>query len=407
MGLFNRPTSKVASGSSKADNQSDDIFSHSNEYASIVAEQGRWRKEKAERAKSKREGKRKSEEGVGRSPEKTNGRTPKKKQSEESPKRRRLPGNEIGGLLKRSGIDVDSDGEDEEEEIMMEAVDEERESPKKARPGRRVGRQDPGSAAVENVATSEVIELGDSTDDEASKGGSAGKGPAQRPAPVQDEDDESDEELAALARQARHRRLQRNPSSMSATPDVTSKASPSQSGHADSNHLDQPPPDPPVKMLIVSRIADTGPLIVYRKLSQNLKEVRIAWCRHQGFDEDFTQRIFLIHRMRRVYDVTTCRSLGLDTDAEGKITMKGAEGKEGVDQLALEAVTEDIFNQLRDEKAKEDAKRTGQWDPEAYVETEEEAPAEKPAAEQLLGIVLKAKDKPDFKLKVKPVSQQT
>lgn len=158
-------------------------------------------------------------------------------------------------------------------------------------------------------------------------------------------------------------------------------------------------------ILVYSQIANTNPLKVYRKLSQNLREIRLAWCKRQGFNESFTESVFLIHRTRKVYDVTTCKSLGLETDAEGNITMKGAEGKEGCDQVALEAVTQDIYDKMLAEKDREDAKRRDKWDPAAEAGAEEEETAPEPAAEEFIGLVLRARGKPDFKLKVKPVSQ--
>jgi hypothetical protein len=157
---------------------------------------------------------------------------------------------------------------------------------------------------------------------------------------------------------------------------------------------------------LYSQIANTNPLKVYRKLSQNLREVRLAWCKRQGFTESFTESVFLVHRMRKVYDVTTCKSLGLESDAEGNVTMKGAEGKEGVDQVAIEAVTQDIYDKLLADKDREDAKRRGQWDPatQAGAEHGTETAAE-PIAEELIGLVFRARGKPDFKLRVKQVSQ--
>ncbi|KAM0722015.1 hypothetical protein Q7P37_002941 [Cladosporium fusiforme] len=410
MGLFNRPTSTAPTDGSPGDDNPQDIFSHSNSYSSILAEQERRRKEKAEKQKGKKEGKRKSDEGFEESPRRGSEQTTKKKQNDESPKRRRISGHDIGGLLKKSGISVDLDVEDEEEEeeaIVMEPSNEQSESPRKERLSRRVGRESSASAKTSKKAASEVIELGESSDDEAPMADSTNRQGAHQPAPVQEADDESDEELAELARQARQRRIQ--PQSNSGTPDAASKVSPFQSGAANPPHTDRNAPtsqDAPVKFFISSPIANTKELIVYRKLSQNLKEIRLAYCKRQGFDETFTQQVFFIHRMRRVYDVTTCRSLGLDVDAEGNITMKGAEGKDGVEKVALELVTEDIFNQMRNDKAKADAKRTGQWDPEDEADAEDEAQAAKPAAAEYLGLVLKAKDKPDFRLRVKPVSQQ-
>ena len=103
--------------------------------------------------------------------------------------------------------------------------------------------------------------------------------------------------------------------------------------------------------------------------------------------------------------MTTCHSLGLETDAEGNITMKGAEGKEGVDQVALEAVTDDMYKMMLDEKAKDEAKSLKQWEVGGEDDAEDEATSAQPPQEERVGLVLKAKGKQDFKLQVKWVSQ--
>jgi hypothetical protein len=74
-----------------------------------------------------------------------------------------------------------------------------------------------------------------------------------------------------------------------------------------SNPLD----DPVVQILISSEIANTKPLLVHRKMSQGLREVRLAWCNRQNFDPEIQSSIYLTWKGRRVFDVTTCRSLGI------------------------------------------------------------------------------------------------
>jgi hypothetical protein len=393
MGLFNRPASVAATNAASGSNAPTDMFSHSQSYSAILAEQEQRRKEKAEK-RVKKEGKRKSDEGIEESPKRKKRESPKKR-SDDTP-RRRISGNDIGNLLRESGLSRYADEESEDEQIVMEEVREKSRSPLKAtrskvtRSSSRVSGKSPADA--------EVIEVVESSGDEMQTNG------AQRghdTAPVEEEDDESDEELAALARQARQRRLQRM---QAATPDNATK-SPTPRETASDSPQTLPLPDPPVKILVVSQIDKTNPLMVYRKLSQNLKEIRLAWCQRQGLDDAFTDNVFLIHRMRKVYDVTTCRSLGLETDADGNITMKGAEGKEGVDQVALEAVTQDIYDRMLADKERADAKRREQWDPAANAGAGDETNPAEPVAEEFIGLVLKAKGKPDFKLKVKPVSQ--
>jgi len=401
MGLFNRPKSTATTNASGSDGPVD-IFSHSQSYSEVLAERAereRRRKEKAEK-RVKSEGKRKSDEGVeDDSPKRSRRETPKKKKSEETPMRR-ISGLDVGSLLREAGLPKDFDGDSEDEQIVMEDVTEQHESPSRA-PRARITRTS-ARANGNGYSDADAIELGGSSSDE---GQTNGKRRSNNAMPAEEEDDESDEELAALARQARQRRLQRT---HAATPDTATKSPTPREATSRSPHTGlqaAPWPDPPVMILVYSQIANTNPLKVYRKLSQNLREIRLAWCKRQGFSETFTESVFLVHRMRKVYDVTTCKSLGLDTDAEGNITMKGAEGKEGVDQVALEAVTQDIYDKLLAQKDREDAKRRGQWEPAAEPGAEEAEAVTEPAAEEFIGLVFRARGKPDFKLRVKPVSQ--
>lgn len=398
MGLFNRPKSTATASAASGSDGPVDIFSHSQSYTEILAEQQRQRESAGKRVK--KEGKRKSDEGVDESPKRNKKETPRKtsrRKSEETPMKR-ISGLDVGGLLKEAAIPSYRDEESEDEQIFMEDVREKSRSPIKAA-RTRITRSS-GRATGNGHNDTDAIELGGSSSDEAHTNG------ANNAVPGEEEDEESDEELAVLARQARQRRLQRT---HAATPDTTTKSPTPREISSGSPHAGPQSsslPDPPVTILVFSQIDNTNPLKVYRKLSQNLKEIRLAWCKRQGFDESFTQGIFLVHRTRKVYDVTTCKSLGLETDAEGNITMKGAEGKEGVDQVALEAVTQDIYDRMLAEKERDDAKRRDKWDPDAEAGAEEEeTTAAQPVAEEMIGLVFRAKGKPDFKLKVKPVSQ--
>ena len=85
--------------------------------------------------------------------------------------------------------------------------------------------------------------------------------------------------------------------------------------------------------------------------------------------------------------------------------MKGADGKDGVDKVHLEAVTEEIFGEMKLEKEIEAKRRSGELPPEedASAGAAEEAAAiqEKSAT---IKLILRAKGREDFKLIVKPVS---
>ncbi|KAJ5818284.1 hypothetical protein N7474_003875 [Penicillium riverlandense] len=74
-------------------------------------------------------------------------------------------------------------------------------------------------------------------------------------------------------------------------------------------------PEPNVQILISSDIINTKPLLVHRKMSQGLREVRLAWCKRQNFTEDMQSSVYLTWKGRRLFDVTTCKSLGLNMDS--------------------------------------------------------------------------------------------
>ncbi|KAL5332192.1 ubiquitin-2 like Rad60 SUMO-like-domain-containing protein [Aspergillus crustosus] len=67
-----------------------------------------------------------------------------------------------------------------------------------------------------------------------------------------------------------------------------------------------------LQILITSPLANTKPLMVHRKMSQSLKGVRLAWCIRQNIPKDLHSTIFLTWKGRRLFDVTTCRSLNID-----------------------------------------------------------------------------------------------
>lgn len=75
-----------------------------------------------------------------------------------------------------------------------------------------------------------------------------------------------------------------------------------------------PIPDPIVRLLVTSQIPNTKPLLINRKMSQSLREVRLAWAKHQGYTPEVQSDIYLTWKGRRLFDVTTCRSLGIKID---------------------------------------------------------------------------------------------
>ena len=380
MSLFNRPAwaKQQLSDDDEEDRPETNIFSHSHSYNDIVAEQEKRKKEKEERKKAKAERRTSGKREVKDEPNR-----------ETSPKRRRITSDESEKLLKSVGLPARLEGDEHDHSAEESAPM--RRSPRKQKVGHPPRRAD-------------VIDLGGSSD-EAEDGGIQTAPGVSRPnpaAPVDEVREDSDDEFAELARKARQQRQQTNNRS-SHTP-IPGVASPSPGLGSSHNTNHNRPPDPTIQLLITSPLPGTNPLIVHRKLSQRTAEIRHAWCQKQGFSKEYAEGVFFVHRTRRVYDVTTCRSLGLNVDEFGNVTMRGAEGKEDVDKVHLEAVTEDVFQQMKEAKEREAQGQDGEAPAEG--EMEENAPA---AANQesLIRLVLKAKGQNDFKLKVKAVSVQS
>ncbi|KAL8954048.1 MAG: hypothetical protein Q9222_000105 [Ikaeria aurantiellina] len=277
--------------------------------------------------------------------------------------------------------------------------------------------------AVKEVASkqiplpSNIIDLeGDEEVDEEDSSETREESPIEviavkRPAPNQDDDDlfHSDDEFAELARKARELAEKKKALANGSTvpPDPLSSIVKDQNIGPESNRSNARPasniPDPTVSILITSRIPNTNPLIVNRKVSQRLKEVRLVWCQRQGFAPEFTTAVFLTWRGKRLFDVTSCKSLGVGVDANGKIVLKGQKDILGEEegQLHMEAMTEELLEDYQRMKRQE-----------SHVEEQrvtemkaEQPPGEAPEAQ--VRIILKAPGHSDFKLIVKPITRMS
>jgi hypothetical protein len=100
-----------------------------------------------------------------------------------------------------------------------------------------------------------------------------------------------------------------------------------------------------VQILITSEIENTKPLIVHRKASQSLREVRLAWCKRQGLPEEMQLSVFLTWKGRRLFDVTTCKSLGVNNvnnNSDGFPDFHYQSVDDGP-RVHMEAVMDDCF----------------------------------------------------------------
>ena len=217
-----------------------------------------------------------------------------------------------------------------------------------------------------------------------------------------DEQPPSDEEFPELARQARDkaRRKRLEADIVSTTPDPSpSGSSNSQLQRSQSLRQSTPPPpapDPVLQILITSTIPNTEPLIVNRKLSQRLKEVRITWIERQQFTSDFAETVFLTWRGRRLFDVASCKSLGITVDPNGNIRTRGDSLEDLDGKIHMEAMTAEIFEAYKKAKMHEVTERTGASAEEPIIEEAKKEPQ--------IRIILKARGFADVKILVKPVS---
>ena len=214
----------------------------------------------------------------------------------------------------------------------------------------------------------------------------------------------SDEEFPELARRAREKaklkrmEKEKQPSAALDSPALTTTELSFEGTNV--RHIEPmpppPPPDPIVNILITSQIANTKPLIINRRLTQRLKDVRVTWCQRQGFNAETAASIFLTWRGKRLFDVTTCKSLGIGVDADGNVSLTGQRDALGEDnrQLHMEAMTDEIMDGYKR------AKNASAMNP---THNDVEEIAEPPKQPQGTKIILRSKDYEDFKLIVKAV----
>ena len=169
----------------------------------------------------------------------------------------------------------------------------------------------------------------------------------------------------------------------------TAKKSFAEKNHAQTAHdsfgFDNPMDmDPPVQILITSDMEGAIPLCVKRKMSQKLREARFAWCDRQSLPQHPSPKlrsaVFLTWKREKVYDYTTCSSLGLKLDDLDGMTDGTLEGK-----VHLEAWTEEAFAIAQ------------------KAENEEDQTDEEPEEEQdvKIKLVMAAKDMEPVKLVVR------
>ncbi|OCL06548.1 hypothetical protein AOQ84DRAFT_440760 [Glonium stellatum] len=388
--FFKKPSWATAESKSESPQTPIDVFSHSSEsFAEIIAEQER--RKKAKLRKKQEAQKRKENEGrenkrrriSTEAEEDRHSLSPTSSRRRSSKDRSRTP-HDLTAVINSSPKSAKQHINSQSLAARHDEVAKTSNSPKKQ---------------------SVVIELSDScnsSDDDLYKpptpiGVIVPK--IQRAKEPQDEDDqEVDPEFRALAAKAREkRRLQE----LGAT-EPTGSGGPSRTSSSFSRPAlaaSPPAPDPIVKIFISSAIPDTVPLLVSRKLSQRLQEVRKAWCSRQNFSEDMADSVFFTYRNRRLWDVTTCKSLGIEVDSSGNIRQKDDLDlySENDGRIHLEAVTMETWE--------DNKRRAGKAHTEEPEEEEQDIFEYEPAIEEpKFRLFLKARGYEDFRLQVNPTS---
>jgi hypothetical protein len=157
--------------------------------------------------------------------------------------------------------------------------------------------------------------------------------------------------------------------------------------------------DPTIEILITSKMEGMTPLKVRRKLSQRLKEVRLSWCDKQTLDgqpidQGTKDSIFLTWKKIRLFDVTTCKALGLKIDGRGYLSGNG-DGIDPDGRIHMEAWTEDAFQVWEKRRAAKQKREQGGSDGEAAAQEEKEN------AVQKTKLIMKARNMDDYKITVK------
>ncbi|OJD18577.1 hypothetical protein AJ78_01418 [Emergomyces pasteurianus Ep9510] len=252
---------------------------------------------------------------------------------------------------------------------------------------------------------------------------------------LDDDDDDNDddlyeeEEYAELARKARERERQRFAASTGNSGHDTNTAAgartsqspnynPTTKSTSNTPDRQSQPIEPIVKILITSDIPNTSPLIVQRRLNQDLCDVRRAWCGRQGFSDDMATSVFLTWKGRRLFDVTTCKSLGLQEEKEKGLLLPlpirdyyyddNEDDYSGHDdgslEVHMEAVTEKLYDEKRRQAIKASQGQLGDSDEDKDEDEDEKTQAELAAKEsqEVLLLTLKAPGIEDLKIRVRP-----
>jgi Ubiquitin-2 like Rad60 SUMO-like len=188
-----------------------------------------------------------------------------------------------------------------------------------------------------------------------------------RKVPVRVSDDEvseeEDEYVLALKQKAREKVRLNKPGIDAASwgrqvlpiPEAQQRPSPSfgaRSTFGELRGLSTPPSKPEqtiVQILITTNIPNAKPLMVNRKVSQPMQQVRAVWCARQNFDEAMSAKVIFTWRGKKLYDTTTSTHL-LDVLKKEHARLTGGLADDDEEdpsngRIEVEAITKDMYEQ--------------------------------------------------------------
>lgn len=161
---------------------------------------------------------------------------------------------------------------------------------------------------------------------------------------------------------------------------------------------------PVAQLLIDSILPDTSPLMVKVRVDTTIDKPREAWCARQGFPPEMTRNVFFTWKGTRLYDSTRIQRLGVKIDARGNVSLEGDHSlydDNDTPKIHVEAWTDAALAQhKREQIAEAEAKRKAA-EPSPAVEEREPSPEPVPEAKKYR-LFLKAKGLEDWKIQVRP-----
>ncbi|ORY16229.1 ubiquitin-2 like Rad60 SUMO-like-domain-containing protein [Clohesyomyces aquaticus] len=206
--------------------------------------------------------------------------------------------------------------------------------------------------------------------------------PPKKSLPVRDDDELEEVEdpaLVALAAKARARRLKEL-----SDPSAAYRATLSAEGD----------PVVCVTIFVTSQIPNTKEMMIKIRTDEKLERPRLAWCRSQGFTPEQTSETFFTWKLAKISDYAYVKRLGVRTYHSGGITLDDDDTfytEDDPPKIHVEAWTEDLWQAAMREKAAE----RKPWNTVPKPAASPPQPLPQPKKVRL---ILKARGREDFKI---------